>query len=229
MGLSANEVEKLGSLKSDGPDVVKDVGLEDASYAPQTGMEYSQLYGSPYQVQQPGMDYYKSFEPVASAAPPPAATPEPYTPPPGAVPPNPGMGYFGTYGSGTVLPEPTGPMVNAEGVPIEFDYAEGTEPGSGNTRDGQENQFGDYTTYYKEVGAPSAFVPEITSSNESLINIPGATNQPLRGPGSAGSLLGKPPEESPNLIPGLIADLPIKTKPIRRPRPIGGGGKRKRK
>ena len=85
MGLSANEVEKLGSLKSDGPDVVKDVGLEDASYAPQTGMEYSQLYGSPYQVQQPGMDYYKSFEPVASAAPPPAATPEPYTPPPGAV------------------------------------------------------------------------------------------------------------------------------------------------
>ena len=75
MGLSANEVEKLGSLKSDGPDVVKDVGLEDASYAPQTGMEYSQLYGSPYQVQQPGMDYYKSFEPAASAAPPPASAP----------------------------------------------------------------------------------------------------------------------------------------------------------
>jgi len=64
MALSEGEIEKLGSLKSEDA-TVKDTGLPEASYAPNTGMDYSQFYGSPLMVQQPGMDYYKSFEPQA--------------------------------------------------------------------------------------------------------------------------------------------------------------------
>lgn len=185
MSLSANEVEKLGSLKSDSPDVIKDVGLEDASYAPQTGMDYSQLYGSPYQVQQPGMEYYKSFEQPTientQIAEPVAATSLP------DVAPNPGMGFFGLNQPTTPISEVDQNMYDAEGNLIEIDYVTGTEPGSGNTRDGQEDMFGDFTTYYKKVGEPSAYVPEITTGE---------------------SLLGMAPAAvSPNLIPGLITDV----------------------
>lgn len=198
MALSQGDIEKLGSLKSE--DTVQDVGLPEASFAPNTGMDYSQFYGSPLTVGQPGMDYYKSFEKptavdAASAAAPTAA---PVATPLANVAPNPGMGWFGVNGSGTPVDEnPDNNMYDTEGNIIEIDYVTGTEPGSGNTRDGQEDMFGDFTTYYKKVGEPSAFVPEITTGE---------------------SLLGAAPAETSNLIPGLITDaIPTVNKRVGRP------------
>lgn len=73
-------------------------------------------------------------------------------------------------------------MYDAQGNRIEFDYATGVLPGTGNTRDGQESMFGDYTMFFKPVDEPG----------ESLIDLP--------------SLLGNTPTDTSSLIPGLITD-----------------------
>lgn len=198
MSLSASEIEKLGSYTPDAP------AVSPTAVAPSTGMEYSELYGSPYQVQQPGMEYYKSFEQPTVENPqyeePVAATQL------ADVAPNPGMGFFGLNQPTTPISEVDQNMYDAEGNLIEIDYVTGTEPGSGNTRDGQEDMFGDFTTYYKKVGEPSAYVPEITTGE---------------------SLLGMAPAAvSPNAIPGLITDV-IPT--VNRGRRSSVSGKRNRK
>jgi hypothetical protein len=180
MALSEGEIEKLGSLKSE-DNQVKDTGLPEASYAPNTGMDYSQFYGSPLMVQQPGMDYYKSFEPQApmpsAAASAPVAEQAVASSGTGQRP-----GFYGAYEDAKDIPyssELDSNMYDAQGNRIEFDYATGVLPGTGNTRDGQESMFGDYTMFFKP-------------ARESLIDLP--------------SLLGNAPADTSSLIPGLITD-----------------------
>jgi len=183
MALSEGEIEKLGSLKTEDA-TVKDTGLSEASYAPNTGMDYSQFYGSPLMVQQPGMDYYKSFEPQApmpsAAASAPVAEQAVASTGTGKRP-----GFYGAYEDAKDIPyssELDSNMYDAQGNRIEFDYATGVLPGTGNTRDGQESMFGDYTMFFKPVDEPG----------ESLIDLP--------------SLLGNAPADTSSLIPGLITD-----------------------
>ena len=176
MALSEGEIEKLGSLKTE-DNQVKDTGLPEASYAPNTGMDYSQFYGSPLMVQQPGMDYYKSFEPQAPM--PNAAEIAPVAEQAVA---SSGTGQRPAYEDAKDIPyssELDSNMYDAQGNRIEFDYATGVLPGTGNTRDGQESMFGDYTMFFKP-------------ARESLIDLP--------------SLLGNAPADTSSLIPGLITD-----------------------
>jgi len=176
MALSEGEIEKLGSLKTE-DNQVKDTGLPEASYAPNTGMDYSQFYGSPLMVQQPGMDYYKSFEPQAPM--PHAAEIAPVAEQAVA---SSGTGQRPAYEDAKDIPyssELDSNMYDAQGNRIEFDYATGVLPGTGNTRDGQESMFGDYTMFFKP-------------ARESLIDLP--------------SLLGNAPADTSSLIPGLITD-----------------------
>ena len=184
MALSEGEIEKLGSLKTEDA-TVKDTGLSEASYAPNTGMDYSQFYGSPLMVQQPGMDYYRSFEPQApmpsAAASAPVAEQAVASTGTGKRP-----GFYGAYEDAKNIPyssELDSNMYDAQGNRIEIDYTTGTMPGSGNTRDGQEDMFGDFNVVYKRVDEPVG---------ESLLDLP--------------SLLGNAPADTSSLIPGLITD-----------------------